>query len=273
MSKIAKALEKSQQVRAESSGRSQQAPQGDQADVNNPQCPELGSDYPGLKELSYTRSKVVRTDPELLERNRILGYLNNPETRDHFNILRTQVLQRTREKCWNTIMVTSPTPGEGKTLTSIQLAMSIAHEVQQTALVVDTNLRNPKVAEYLGLQPKLGLPDYLMGKATVEELFINPDVEKLLVLPGGKPIHGATELLGAPRMQNLVKEMKTRYPERYVIFDCPHLLNMPDSQVFTEYVDAILLVVRADTTRRQDIQAAAKLLKGRNLLGTVYNVA
>lgn len=280
MSKIAKALDKSQRARAEIKDQplgQPASPLGDSlADgaADQPEsCPELGVESNGLQEVSYTKSKVVNTSQDLLERNRLLGDRNDPQVRDHFNILRTQVLQRTREHCWNTIMVTSPTPGAGKTLTSINLAVSIARELQQTALLVDTNLRSPKVAEYLGLGTPRGLPDYLIGESSVEDLFVNPDINKMLVLPGGRPIGGATELLGAPRMKRLVQELKQRYPERYVIFDCPHLLHMPDSLVFSEYVDCILMVVKADTTRKEDIAAASRLLKGRNLLGVVYNGA
>jgi exopolysaccharide/PEP-CTERM locus tyrosine autokinase len=253
MSKIAKALLKSQQTQ-------------------NPATPATDCEVPGSPgKVVYTQSKVMNTPDAHLERHRIAAFLDDPVAMDHFNILRTQILQRTRDKCWNSIMVTSPGPGDGKTLTAINLAVSIAREVQQTALLVDMNLRSPKLCDYLGLTFEKGLTDYLLGRATADELFINPGIEKLLVLPAGHQRLETSELLGSPRMMHLVKELKNRYPDRYVLFDCPHIVHMPDSQIFSEYVDCILMVVRANRTSRDDMAEAMRLLQGRELLGTVVN--
>ena len=199
--------------------------------------------------------------------------LDNPEVMDCYNLLRTQVLHRTRPKGHNTIMVTSVVDGEGKTITAINLAVSIAREVKQTVLLVDTDFRNPTVHHYLGCNTDQGLSDYLRQDAPIAELLLNPGLAKMVVLPAGRPFHGSTEMLGSPKMEKLVEEMKRRYPERYVIFDCPPILAVPDTLIFSSYVDGVIMVVEAGRTPKEQIRKAVELLEGRNIVGVVMNKA
>jgi exopolysaccharide/PEP-CTERM locus tyrosine autokinase len=217
------------------------------------------------------RTAVQFPDEAVLERNRILTALNDQSFSDAYSLLRTRILEVTRSQRWNTIMITSPGPGEGKTTTAINLGISIARDTQHTALVVDTNLRRPGVQPFLQLDAEKGLTDYLLDGVPVQRLLIKPGVDKFVVLPGGRPLLASTEVLGSPRMQELVRELKERYSDRYVLFDCPHLLRMPDALVFSKYVDGVVLVVRSNKTSRADIQASLDQLEGRNLIGVVMN--
>jgi exopolysaccharide/PEP-CTERM locus tyrosine autokinase len=168
-------------------------------------------------------------------------------------------------------MVTSAVEGEGKTLTSINLAVSIARDVQQTVLLVDTDLRNPRVHTLLGCPEAKGLSDYLIRDVPIPELLLNPGVGKMVVLTAGNRLSGSTDILGSPKMERLVQELKGRYRDRYVIFDCPPLLTVPDSLVFSSYVDGIVLVVEAGRTSKEQIRSSIELLDGRNILGLVMN--
>lgn len=215
---------------------------------------------------------LLKTRQELLKKNRIMTFLEQSHI-DHYNYLRTQVLQRTRMENWNSLMVTSVNPGEGKTLTAINLALSISHEAMQNALVVDANLRNPAVAQRLGLANNaLGLSDYLFNDLDVKDLIINPRLgNQMRVLLAGKPLIEASDILSLPKIRNLIQELKHRYPDRYVIFDCPHLKHMPDSQVFSSYVDGIILVVEAGKTTREDLLETLNQLENCNIVGLVFN--
>ncbi|KAF0233733.1 MAG: Capsular exopolysaccharide [Desulfovibrionaceae bacterium] len=257
MSKITKALDKAKQELHGTGG----SPQGDRNAP--PPCEQA--------DVCYTQTQVVEQASGASDAGQILSVAEDMGLTDCYALLRTQVLQRTREKGQNTIMVTSVNKGEGKTLTAINLAMSMAKEMVQSALLVDTNLRDPKVEAYLSLPSSRGLGDYLLDDIPLPELLINPGLNKLVVLPAGRPIAVSTEILGSPRMRHLVKEMKSRYPERYVIFDCPHLLGMPDALIFSSFVDHILLVIEAGKTTRGDIQKTLDLLEGKSLLGIVFN--
>ena len=190
---------------------------------------------------------------------------------DIYNLLRTQILHRTKKKGHNVLMVTSAMPGEGKTITSINLAISIAREVDQFALLVDTDMRNPSIHKYLGIDVSKGLSDHLLHDIPVHDLLVKPGIDKLSYLPSGDPIRGSTEILGSPKLQELIMEMKERYPDRYVIFDCPDLLNAPDALVFSSYVDGIIFVIEAGKTSREHVQKALGLLEERNIVGVVLN--
>ncbi len=208
-----------------------------------------------------------------LARHRVMTFLEDHSFIDSYNYLRTQILQRTREENWNTLMVTSVNPREGKTTTAINLALSISREALQTALLVDANMRRPCIAEYLGLEREaLGLTDYLFKSVDVPDLLINPGLGSMMrVVLSGKPFAGSADVLSIPRMKHLITELKTRYPDRYVIFDCPHLKHMPDATVFSSYVDGIILVVEAKRTTRHDLMETLEHLKGRNVIGIILN--
>lgn len=258
MSKIERAVEKAKKKRDEN----QQKPRGKEA----PDIGRAGENAP-----LYTQTKSVSLDNSHLEKYRVIKNLDDFRVMNYYNLLRTQVLQRTRDKGCNTIMITSVVEGEGKTTTAINLAASIAKEVQHTVLLVDTDLRKPKVHSYLGCNTAKGLSNYILDNVPLSQLLINPGFGKMIVLLGGKPLVGSTEILGSPMIEKLVQEMKNRYPDRYIIFDCPPVLTVPDSIVFSSYVDSIILVVEAGKTSRNQIRKAIKLLDGKNILGLVMN--
>ena len=222
-------------------------------------------------EPEYTQTRVIPLRKSHVERHRLPALLGDPEALDAYNLLRTQLLEKTRVKGHNVIMITSVLEGEGKTLTAINLAASIARGAKQTVLLVDTDLRKPRAQYYLGLSAVKGLSDYLRENVPLTELLINPGLPRMVLLCAGKPLSGSTDILGSQRMERLVKEMKRRYPERYVIFDCPPILASPDALVFSSYVDGIILVVESGRTPEEKIRKAVGLLEGKNLVGLVMN--
>lgn len=256
MSHIEKALEKARKERANVKEENVQVVQS--AQPVNP---------------VYTETRSFSANEAVLVRNRVATRSADPAIVEQYDILKTQVLQRTREAHLNTIMVTSVRPGEGKTLTAVNLAISMARELAHTVLLVDADLRAPSVHRYFGFSAEPGLSDYLFRDHPLPELLINPGIASLTILPAGGDASQSVEYLGSPRMGALVKEMKDRYPDRYIIFDCPPLLTHADPLIFAEYVDGIILVVEAGQTPEEDIRKAMELLSGRLVLGTVLNKA
>ena len=161
--------------------------------------------------------------------------------------------------------------GEGKTLTAINLALAISMELQETSLLVEADLREPAIRRYFGLNTKQGLTDYLLSGIPLPELLINPGIDRFVFLPGGRSIPNSAEILGSPRMHDLVTEMKHCYPDRYVVFDLPPLFECADPLIFSEYVDGILLVAGAYQTTVEQLHKAMELLEGKNILGAVLN--
>jgi len=225
----------------------------------------------GWNSPSYTQSQSVTLDPERLIANRCIGIEPDSPEIEPYKLLRTQVQQRTRDKGWNTVMVTSSKPGEGKTVTAINLALSFALEFNNTALLVDADLKQQQVHKTLGYPSQFGLSDYLLYDQPLNDLIVWPGIEKLTIISGSRTIDNSTELLGSNRMQALVKEMKSRYEDRYVIFDVPPLLTMADAVAFAPIVDSILLVVEPGQTTNADVNSALKMIPREKFLGFVMN--
>jgi protein-tyrosine kinase len=219
----------------------------------------------------YSESQITAIDPKKFVENRcVCVFRDAPET-DFYKILRTQIQQRTKGKGWNTVMITSVQPGEGKTLTSINLAITFAKEFHQTVLLVDGDLKRQCVHEYMGFSSKRGLIDYILDDVPLKDLIIWPGIEKLTVISGGRTIRDSSELLGCPRMAELVVDMKNRYPNRYVFFDAPPILIGADAIAFAPLVDAIIMVVEAGRTSIQDVKKALELIPHDKFLGFVLN--
>lgn len=224
-------------------------------------------------EIHYTRTRVHESAPDHLRDWRIISAFEPGAFTEAYRLLRTQVLQRLRENNWNTLAITSAADSEGKTLTAINLAISLASEVTCTVLLVDADLRQPRLRNYFGLPQEAGLGDYLTGATDdIGSLLVHPSgIDRLVLLPGGQPQPDSAGLLSAPRMLQLIDELKNRYPSRIVLFDLPPLLSASDALAFSPYVEAALLVVEEGRTRSNEVIRAAELLQKTRLIGTVLN--
>jgi protein-tyrosine kinase len=230
------------------------------------------SQRPLVKQIQYTKTKTIEVDPGLLEEKKVIATSSTyAREAEEYKLLKAQVMKKAREKGWQTIMITSVGKAEGKTLTAINLALTIAMEMHQTSLLVEADLKEPNMQRFFGLRGEAGLSDYLLGGAALPDLLLTIGIDRFVMLPGGKSIPNSAEILGSPKMKSLVAEMRSCYPDRYVIFDLPPLLECADPLIFSEYVDAILLVVEAGTTTTSHVKKAVELLEGKNILGTVLN--
>ena len=185
--------------------------------------------------------------------------------------LRAKIFQATKNNFQNTIMVTSALAGEGKTVTAINLAISIAQAIDHTVLLVDADLRQPSIHTYLGINPQYGLSDYLTSGMNLSDILIKTSIKKLVLLPAGTPQQDSSELMASIRMRELVYELKHRYRDRYIIFDSPPLLSTSDSLSLCEYMDGVLFIALAEHTNSKSAKQALALLKGCNILGIVFN--
>ena len=222
-------------------------------------------------EIHYTYSRKVTVDMDRLRRNRLIVAGSDETLGEAYKMLRTHILHGTKREGRNTLMVTGPLPNEGKTLTTINLAIAISQRVGQTVLLVDGDLRNPSVHRYLDLPSGPGLVDYLTSEYPIAESLVHPEgLANLVVLPAGQPTTQSVELLSSPLMVDLVRELKHFYPDRYVLFDLPPLLYA-DPLAFAPLVDGIILVVEAGSTPREEITRAVEMLKNFRVLGCVLN--
>ena len=234
--------------------------------------PVSGQDIP--PPIVYTKTKSLDIPHSTLRQRRVMAAYEKGPFVDAYKILRTQVMHRLRENNWNVLGITSPGHGEGKTLTAVNLAVSLAMETSQTVLLVDADLRSPSIHEVFGLDDCPGLADYLLDNQPVEDLLVHPGIGRFVLLPGGRAISNSTEILTSQKMVALVEEFKNRYPARIVIFDLPPLLHTADVLAFSPYTDALLFVVEEGKTTAEQLQRALLLVKNsRPVLGTVLNKA
>jgi len=190
---------------------------------------------------------------------------------EEYKKLRVRLFRATEKKFLNTVMVTSPGVGEGKSITALNLAVSIASEIDHTVLLVDAALRRPSIHRYLGIEPSFGLGDYLMGKTSLSDALVRTGIGKLVLLPAGTIPDNPSELLSSDRMKETVRELKDRYKDRYVIFDSSPVLITADALTLSNYMDGIIFVLLASQTSPRDAQQALSLIKGCPVLGTVLN--
>jgi non-specific protein-tyrosine kinase len=190
---------------------------------------------------------------------------------DYYKVLRTQLRQLGEKKSWNTIMVTSVSPREGKTVTAINLAATFAREYSQTVLLVDADLRRQSIHRYLGYSSEVGLLDCFEERLPMNEIISWPGIEKLTIISGGRIVEESSELMGSPRMQAMVTELKSRYDDRYVIFDVPPVLAGADALAFAPLVDCIVLVVGTGATHQRDLQKTLQMLPEEKIAGFVLN--
>ncbi len=276
MSKLKKALEKAKETRESERpyfNRANKKPKSLSHTKTKTECrPEM--------DICYSETKIKKIDDYILKKGKIISLFHDHKKIDQIKTLRTQILNHLNEINGNSFLITSAHAYEGKTFTAINLGVSIAQELDRTVLLVDADLRKHTrrhkdfAVDFFGTDMNEGLSNYLLGQAEIPELLINPGIERLVLLPAGRPLANSAELLGSPRMVKLVNDIKNRYADdRIIIFDCSSMLSCADPLVLTSYVDGILLIVEEERTTSEDINKTMELLKNKPIIGTVLNKA
>lgn len=225
--------------------------------------PELHIDFSRLSELNFvslaTERRLISEEYRVIKRkliNNAFGPLSS--TLNHPNL----------------ILVSSTRPGEGKTFTSVNLALSIALEQDKTVLLVDTDVLRPNVARTLDIQVPLGLTDYLSNDdVKVNDILYSTNVERLKIIAAGRPHHLSTELLASDKMVALANEFASRYPDRIVIFDAPPLLGITETAVLASMCGQAVVVLEENKTKLNELEKALSLLPKELAVGFVINKA
>ena len=186
-------------------------------------------------------------------------------------MLRTRVLQRTRTNQWSTVGVTSPGPGEGKSVTAVNLALALAREGNSTVFLLDLDMRNPKVCEYLGVFPPTDINSCFTGEARPEDVLFSIGVDHLVVAGTRTPTTDASELLANEHLGELFDYIREITPDPLVLVDLPPLLSTDDAIIVAPKVDAVLLVLSEGNSRRDNAAKALDLLSEWKLAGIVLN--
>lgn len=268
MEKIKEALQKAKISASETTKRVKKTETSASADITAEQVSE-----DSLNSIQYVNTRTVELNPSHLEKNRIIAFNKNESSTWVFDTLRTQVLQKMQENNWRTLAIVSATPASGKTFVAINLAISIASQPQKTVMLVDFDLRKPRVAKYLGIEGGLSLNDFLDNKAELSDVLVNPGLPRLVILPTMKPVDKPAETLSSARVNGLMDDLSDRYDSRVVIYDLPPILNADDTLIMLRKVDCVLFVVGNGLVKESEIEEAMHHIPKDKLLGVVLNKA
>ena len=230
-------------------------------------------------EVSYNKTQVQTHDLERLKNNKIVTIFDDIEVTDQIKLLRTQIMKKLKTIGGNCLLITSANSCEGKTFTSINLGVSVSREFDKTVLIIDADLRKPSnghsalAEDFFSFQVNKGLSEYLNGRAEIPEIMINPGISKLVIIPSGKPADNAAELLNSQKMELMIAEIKSRYPDRLVIVDTPPVNRYADAIILSRFAHGILIVVEMEKTTSEDLKKVMNRLKDVPILGTVLNKA
>ncbi len=255
------------------------AARGDAAVRPGPERPALATALGGRPDAGTSQLRRVDVD---LVRLRELGFVTpgaqKTQIADEFRVIKRPIIRTARTatasgaRPTNLVMVTSALPGEGKTFTALNLAMSVAMELDSTVLLVDGDVAHPALPDLLGVPPSPGLLDLLTeGRVDVADALVKTNVEKLTVLPAGSRHRRATELLASEQMASLLRELSTRYRDRVIIFDSPPLLATTEARVLATHMGQVVVVVAANSTSQRAVDHALTTIESCEIVLMMLN--
>lgn len=217
--------------------------------------------------------RAVQLDHEHLKAMRIVAEdVTDPRARG-FEMLRTQVFRKMNDPRHQTLGITSPTSGCGKTVCALNLAFSIARLAERSVTLVDLDLRKPLMKSYLGLPAGPGIDGLFRGEAKIEDIAVFPEIceGRLRILPTARPSRNAAAQMASSQIEELVQKLRAQDPSGIILFDLPPVLVADDVISFLPQLDCILLVVAAGQTTVAEITSAERLLGDTDVLGIVLN--
>lgn len=202
-----------------------------------------------IQKRPHVQYVIKRMENSKIEQHVVSFHDQSSPVGEQYKILRTNIQSMKYTKGYKTFVITSSIHGEGKTVTSVNLAMSMAHDLDtKSVLLIDADMRKGKVSRYLGISRIPGLSDILAGDCAPEDAFVSPSVEKLVVIPSGKIPKNPSELLGTKKMEGILEAFKSRFD--YIFIDTPPVMNVTDACVLGPMADGALLVLQAGRTQR-----------------------
>ena len=235
----------------------------------------VGSTVNGHADDKASAKLLTKLDRSFLQEMRIIAYDGTDRRTSHYDMLRTQVLQILEEAGIQTIAVTSPRAGCGKTVTALNLALSIARQREQSVLLVDLDLRKPFVSRYLGIRPEHGLTEVIDDQSRLSQSLIYPDIGRgrLAILSNAQPVLQPTELIASSQMKALTEKLKADSDFKIIIYDLPPMLSSDDFLAFVPRADCAMLVAEVGETTVQEIAECERLIGEEKFLGCVLNKA
>jgi len=222
------------------------------------------------KATSFVKADVLY-DVNYIDNNMVTLLRPQSFEAEQFKILRTNLLFPSSGKSPRTIMVSSAVPDEGKSLIAANLAVSIAQSIQEYVLLIDCDIRRPRIHTQFGFGAVPGLSDHLSKGIPVSSLILKTKVNKLSILPGGTLLHNPSELVSSQKMSKLLQEVKYRYSDRFIVIDSPPPKLTAESSALSRQVDGVLLVIEYGRTSREMVLDLVNTIGKEKIIGVVFN--
>lgn len=227
-----------------------------------PEIPQVALDRVAFDATICERYNVLVSDQQLADAGRAAA---------SYRLMRGRILHRLKANNWTCVGVTSAGPGEGKTITTLNLAISIAREKQRTVYLLDLDMRNPSVLERGGMRTPRSLAQYFSDDLKPHEVMFETSVPNLVVAGCVEPVASASELLASPRLDELLDYIRRRSRGALIIIDLPPVLSTDEALVVAPRLDAMYLVVAEGVTRRDGLARATDLLSDFTVAGIIMN--
>ncbi len=195
----------------------------------------------------------------------------NSSVSESFRSLRTRILHPESNKKIRSVLVTSAVPGEGKSFVCANLGMSFAQGMDHRGLLLNCDLRKPSLEKMFGVTNEYGLVDVLKDEKNAEAFVRDVGVDKLQILPAGRPPVNPAELLGSETMRQLIKDLTAQDDKRVLLLDSPPLHSAAETSILIKYVDAVVLVVRYGKSRKEHVRSVVDLIGKDKIIGVVFN--
>lgn len=217
-----------------------------------------------------TQSEQDKKEIPIRHDNRLVAF-SAPRSlpSEQYRTLKTKLFQMRNGRTLRSVLVTSAEPSDGKTLTAVNLALTIAQEIEQRVLLIDCDLRRPSVHKTLGFPKVEGLADFLSQDSALCNIVHTTNIANLCVIPAGTIPENPAELLNTQKMREFLSSISNQFD--WVIIDSPPIVPLADSELLSSLVDGTLLVVRAGKTLSESVTKAVHTLKNGKILGIVFN--
>lgn len=216
-----------------------------------------------IEKINRTRARdrmVIRKMGNSKVDPRIISYFDSKALiTEQYKILRTNILSLNKTKPHKVFVLTSSIHNEGKTITALNLAITLAHSTQKPKVIlIDADMRRGRVVKYLGIQHQVGLSEILSGKAEMQDALFHIDIENLTIMSAGAVPENPAELLASDKMKSFILDLRREYD--FVIIDTPPIIPVTDSGILGAEADGVLMVIQAGRTQRGIVRRATELL-------------
>jgi Mrp family chromosome partitioning ATPase len=228
-------------------------------------CTRLG------REITWENLPTLEVDRHTMGENRIVTIDRSDPAHVPFDMLRTRVLQNMRQNNLTSVAITAPTPGCGTSFVALNLAFSLAHQHDCRTLLVDLNLKQPRIGDLLGAKATASMEEYLTGKAAIHDVFVRYG-DNLAIATNNEPVEFSSELLQSLETIRVLQDLQVRMGPDIIIFDMPPMLSSDDVTAFLPNVDSTILVVAAEHSTVDEVDRCERRLSEQtNMLGVVLN--